>query len=79
MMICKADFDELFPSLQRYRRDHAPCADDVQDAAPSRPDESAWEVPDPVRAGFALAAMPAAAAYGAAWAMGGVYDRWANG
>ncbi len=92
MMLCKADFDEIFDPGQE-RTDAARPA-----SGPAHPDKAClarWEddggrvlpariaqrdqrslpVSDQMRIGMALATMPAAAAYGAAWTMRSTYHQ----
>ncbi len=92
MMLCKADFEELFPETFKLNQCHvAPIVagdpgpaclarweDDGgrpsgqprrRDAPVVRPARHGYAVSDPMMTGLALATMPAAAAYGAAWTM----------
>ena len=98
MMLCKADFDEIFSCGQK-RTDAAKSASGP--AYPGNACLARWEddggrvlpypsrgraqvarrvqrplpVSHPMRAGLALATMPVAAAYGAAWTMLSTYHR----
>ncbi len=98
MMLCNADFDEIFASAQQ-RADHmrpaasfpspgAACLARWEDdggrtlphlsrgkAHAARRDRGQISASHPMRVGMALATMPAAAAYGAAWTMLSTYDR----
>ena len=98
MMICDADFDELFSPMDETMRRAAPfpgvlspgtaCIARWEDdggrtpagqepgkPATVRTGRSISRKPDPTTAGLALAMMPAAAAYGAAWSALVTYDR----
>ena len=98
MMLCKADFDEIFSSGQKRTDAAKPASgpahpdneclarweDDGGRVLPNpsrrraraaRRDEWPLQVSHPVRTGMALATMPAAAAYGAAWTMFSAYHQ----
>lgn len=98
MMLCKADFEEIFPELFKPNQFHlaekpvgvtrpaciARWEDDGgrlckqlhrHDAPVARTASDGYAIPDPMRTSFALATMPVAAAYGAAWTMISGFDR----
>ena len=100
MMLCKADFEEIFPEL--FEPNQRPLSETpVETSSPAciarweddggRPNEmrcrdatafhaagDGGAVPDPMSTRFALAMMPVAAAYGAAWVMLASLDRMAK-
>lgn len=98
MMLCKADFDEIFSSGQERtdaaRPESGPASpgaaclarweDDGGSVLPNpsrgrarvaRRDHRPLPVTHPMGTGMALATMPAAAAYGAAWTMLSTYHQ----
>lgn len=101
MMLCKADFEEIFPELFKPTKcalaetsvaaNHPACIARWEDEGGRISDKMrhrsapvsgtagyGYAVPDPMGMAFALATMPVAAAYGAAWTMLSSFDRMAK-
>lgn len=85
MMICKADFEELFPDL--FQSEPAPAAHQLTSSpsvecttrlcwvASARMSQNGSILPVFSRADAMVATMPAAAAFAAAWTMLSAYER----
>lgn len=93
MMICNADFDELFPAaasevpepsaacIARWEDDggRAFARSALEKAPTVRSAHDGYRIADPARVGLAFATMSAAATYGAAWIMFTTYDQMMGG